>query len=481
MKNFGIYCIYVCFFMFSNVVKSQFLVESFNDRQLSVHIRGIHQAKIILTPIHTRNMPPMEKTGVKNNQKVPFVIPQEVVPGKFKMRIEYRQQPQEQMVFAETVIIINNEDVEFFVNPSFINNPDSSYFHVGEKENTVYAKLSDFIKSEREQIELLELLLINYDNQKSLFFSQAIQEYTQRRKDYNAWLQKKQQEHKALYISHFLQFEYAPEISWEGTHKEKLKVKLTNYFDGINFQDTLLLDLPEFSQMMSKYMGSWGGLIETDEDMALVYTEAGRIAIEKASKGHPKVYGWMVDYFFVGYESYNIQSGLKMLEKYIQDPNCLTSKRREILRRIEGIKTLQAGVLAPNFEIIDDKGKLFDFHKYKTNSPYKLIVFWSADCPHCDGIIKSLSEWHSKDNNSTKLDIIAISLDETETEIERWKKKKENLLNWKHMHANGGVNSKVAIDYYILSTPVVFIVDAKSNKIIDMPTSIDEIKKIIGG
>jgi len=45
-----------------------------------------------------------------------------------------------------------------------------------------------------------------------------------------------------------------------------------------------------------------------------IFTLAGKTAIEKARTGHPMVYGWMVDYFFKGYESFNITKGIEMLQ-----------------------------------------------------------------------------------------------------------------------------------------------------------------------
>jgi hypothetical protein len=48
----------------------------------------------------------------------------------------------------------------------------------------------------------------------------------------------------------------------------------------------------------------------------------------------------MVDYFYKGFESNNIPDGTKVLKPYLNDPNCLTSKRMEIERRLKGIETL---------------------------------------------------------------------------------------------------------------------------------------------
>ena len=94
------------------------------------------------------------------------------------------------------------------------------------------------------------------------------------------------------------------------------------------------------NEFMNGYMGLFGLRATTVELRDSLFTEAGRLACEMASAGHPKVYGWMADYFFNGYETYNITAGLKMLEQHISNPRCMTSKKQEIARRLEGIKKL---------------------------------------------------------------------------------------------------------------------------------------------
>ena len=73
-----------------------------------------------------------------------------------------------------------------------------------------------------------------------------------------------------------------------------------------------------------------------------------------------------------------------------------------IEKRLKGIKTLTIGTLAPDF-IINTSSNLTGFenplsfktgttfHQYKTNSRYKLLLFWSADCGHCKDLVCSNS------------------------------------------------------------------------------------------
>lgn len=80
---------------------------------------------------------------------------------------------------------------------------------------------------------------------------------------------------------------------------------------------------------------------------------------------------------------------------------------------------------------------------------------------------------------SQKIKVIAISLDETETEIKSWELKTLKLEGWKHLHAPEGVRSKVAADYYVLATPVMVLLDAKTREIVASPNTVDELKKAL--
>jgi len=86
---------------------------------------------------------------------------------------------------------------------------------------------------------------------------------------------------------------------------------------------------------MDAYVNLYGSISISPEIRDSLFTLAGKQAIEKAKHGNPKVYGLMVDYFYSGYESTNITMGLKMLEPYINVPNCLTLKKQVIEKRLK--------------------------------------------------------------------------------------------------------------------------------------------------
>ena len=154
---------------------------------------------------------------------------------------------------------------------------------------------------------------------------------------------------------------------------------------------------------MDSYVNLYGQLCTTTDLRDSLFPLAGKTAIEKAQQGHPLVYGWMVDYFYRGYETNGITAGMKILEPYLNDSTCLTSKRQEIARRLKGIEALVAGSIAPNIIMMDANGNLFELNKLETQCKYIVILFWSAGCSHCMETINVLYPWQQQSEVQKKM------------------------------------------------------------------------------
>ena len=264
---------------------------------------------------------------------------------------------------------------------------------------------------------------------------------------------------------------------FSGEEKERLGEILKNYFEGINFSDPLIIRSRELSKFMDVYMGLYGMQATTLELRDSLFTQAGKVACEKASQGDPKVYGWMVDYFYTGYETYDIKSGMAMLQEHINNPNCLTTKKQQILQRLAGSAKLVPGARAPDFVISDYQGNNFQFHQWQPKAQRKLLLFWTTSCRDCLVLVDQLRQWYKQPANKKKLEIVAINLDETSADVEKWKTAITDLAGWKHAQAEQGVNSPVARQYAILSTPVMLLIESRSNLIVSVPGSFEQLVK----
>jgi thioredoxin-related protein len=453
-----------------------------DERLLTINLQEVFSAKISLKPfVGVKAMTPIaEVSSVKAGETTAFKIPAKYLPGEFLLRIDYRAKEAGYPRPAEKSIFINKENIELSVNPLHIHDSEYTKFNQGETENTAY---SAFIKENIEKrmpIESLRQFLLSYDRQKSKLYTHAVKEFKERRQEYNTWLGNQTKKHSKLYVSNLFQFQYIPAIEWPSSLKEGPKQLLKNYFKGIDFSNPLIIRSRELTMFMDDYMRLYGTLATTGELRNSLFTEAGRIACEKASKGDPKVYGWMADYFYNGYETYNIKDGMVMLGEHIKNPNCLATKKEEIIERLEGMARLTPGALSPDFVSIDKEGNDFEFHKWKANAQYKLLLFSLTGCGPCKRLKKELTQWHDDPKNKEKLDIIVVYLNKTKTEAERQKTAAALPPDWKYTYVKKGLTSSAAKAYAVSGVPAMFLIDSKNNTIVSAPDNFDQLIKKLG-
>jgi hypothetical protein len=447
------------------------------DVSVTIHLRGVNRSKISLlgrsdsqvfkSIAEVQNVSDMETTRIS--------VSKVHLPGEFVLRFDYKEKETSTPYPSEKYIFINDQDLELWVNPLYSNSKDSTWFQQNERENAAFKRFSEENGKRKIKLGLLQNFLMNYDDTKSEFYQQGIREYEMRRKSYNQWLSECIQNDKALFVSNLYLFEYVPEISWTGTETDRIKSLIIHYFDGMDLNSPLLIKVSELNKWMDSYVNLYGELSTTVALRDSLLPEAGITAIEKAKKGNPMVYGWMVDYFYRGFESNGITAGMKILEPYINDPNCLTSKKLEIARRLEGMKTLLPGTKAPDITMKDLEGNLFNLYSFETQGKYILVLFWAAGCSHCVETVDKLYPWQQQKEMLQNITVLAISLDESESEIKLWEHKKTELKAWMHLGDPLGVRSKVASDYYVLSTPVMILLDAKTKNIIAIPNTPEEL------
>ncbi|MHC1777342.1 MAG: TlpA family protein disulfide reductase [Lentimicrobium sp.] len=441
------------------------------SKNITIHLRGVSEAKISLMPMSGSKQfkTVAELKSVKNGETASLPIPAEYIPGEFVIRFDYKEKVESTPYPSEKHILIGKEPVELWVHPMFANNPDSTWFSKDEKENAAFVLFSKENSFQKQKIGLLQQFLMEYDIPDSEFYQQGIQEYEKRREAYNQWLDQKVQEDAALFASSLYRFSYLPQILFEGDEKARMLSLIAHYFDGIDFSDPVIIKTAQMNEWMNSYVNLHGQMATTVALRDSLIPAAARSAIEKAKSGDPLVYGWMVDYFYRGFETNDMPQGMKVLEPYLNDPACLTTKRMEIERRLKGMETLKPGIIAPDFTLIDRNKNSFTLSTFLPEEKFILILFWSADCSHCKETIDAVYPWSQQAEIMQKLTVIAVSLDETETEVAAWGKKSAELNGWKHLRAMEGINSKVANDYFILATPVMILIDAGTRKISAMP------------
>jgi len=453
--------------------------QAITPRCISINLQRVFSAKVSLIPVKgLKTIDPLyEISDMKEGETITIQIPPQYLPGEFILKIDYRVNESDYPYPVERSIFVDKEDIQLSVNPFYGNSSDNIKFNSDEKENTVYYTFLKENDIKRGPIEVLKQFLLNYDCADSKLYAQAAKEFQDRKLAYNKWLKHQEKSYNHLYVSRLFQFQYIPTVIWSGDLDEQINQLLKNYFEGIDFKDGTIIHFSQLTRLMDSYMRLYEIKVSDARPLKTLFVEAGRIACEKAAQGDPKVYGWMVDYFYRGYETYHIDEGMVMLRQHIDNPNCLTSKKQQINKRLQGLAKLVPGALSPNFLGKDDKGNDFQFHAWKGSAPYKLLLFWSVSCESCRMLVTRLREWDFEVLNKDKVDVIAINLDETEIGGREWAEEIVNLSNWKHMRFSQGINSVIANDYAVLSTPEMFVIDSESNIIVFVPEDFEQLIK----
>jgi thioredoxin-related protein len=461
-----------------NVMAPFTLSSQSQDKEIIVHLLRAYDSKISLLYLSGINNPKFinDRNDVKQGASITFVVPKGYLPGEFVLRFDYRKGKESSQVSSEKNIFLSNQDLELWVNPSYCKNSDSTLFQPGERENSAFVCFMKENNRKKEKLGVLQKFLVNYDDTATLFYRTGTEEYERKRASFNEWIDSCLNRDRALFVSCTYRFQYLPIGIWHNTPKEKLFSIIYHYFDGIDFNDSNIIKTLEFNDWMNHYVNLSIKLAATPELMDSTLSFSARNAIEKARYGRPQVYGGMVDYFYRGFEMNNIPQGMKVLEPYLNDPECLTSKRMEIKRRLKGMETMAIGSKAPEIILNDADSILFELSKFEPSSKYILLLFWSAECSHCTETINVLYPWIMQPGIHEKISVVAISLDETGTEVKAWNEKMKSLIGWKHIRAADGIKSKVANDYYVLATPVMFMLAAKTKEIISLPVSVDQLK-----
>ncbi len=451
------------------------------DISVKIHLRGVSETKISLLPLSGPKQfkSILEVPGVKNGETTTLKIPEEFLPGEFVVRFDYKEKPESTPYPSEKFILVGGQALELWVHPMYANNPDSTWFGKEEKENAAFARFSEENSLQKQKIGLLQQFLMEYDQPESEFYQQGIKEYENRREAYNQWIEAKVEEDGKLFASSLYRFSYLPPISFEGNERKRLFSLIAHYFDGIDFSDPIILKTAQMNEWMNGYVNLHGQMATSIALRDSLIPAAAYKAVEKAKTGHPLVYGWLVDYFYRGFEANDIPQGMKVLEPYLNDPNCLTTKRMEIERRLRGMESLVVGTIAPDIIMNDKDNQAFQLSTYTQSGKYILLLFWSADCSHCEETLNSLYSWYQKPGNKQKLSVVGISLDESDTEIQAWEQKVPQLAGWKHLRAAEGINSKIASDYFILATPVMILLDSKTKEIKKMPSTFTQLEQFL--
>ncbi len=134
---------------------------------------------------------------------------------------------------------------------------------------------------------------------------------------------------------------------------------------------------------------------------------------------------------------------------------------RDLLSKVNALRSLSPGVEAPEIALPDVDGNVFALSSLK--GKYVLIDFWAAWCGPCRKENPNVVKLYQKYRNEN-FEILGVSLDRTK---QAWLKAiADDGLQWKHVSDLKYFNSAAADAYQITAIPQTFLIDPQGKILI---------------
>lgn len=362
--------------------------------------------------------------------------------------------------------IFFHEDVYIEIDERF--DPDSARVR-GSVENEI---LFDYLKKKVYYEMRMELLgpVVYYYPQEDPFWTEADKEFMKLENAYSEYLEKIYDDHPDRIVTRFIRFDQLEDIRPGEISPQKTEYLRRHYFDGIDLTDTLLLYSPILPGRIIDYLSLYVSPGIGKEKQEELFKQAIDSLMDFTLPGN-KVREVVVNYLVQGFQAYGMEDVLAYLvENYVLNESCVSEQREETLRkRVEGFKKLATGNIAPDFSARDLEGN--PFRLSALDYPYKVLYFWSSDCPHCSNAIPGMKRLEEEYRDRAVF--IAISVDEDEAV---WKQSvAEKEMDWINIAELKGWDGGIVNDYYIYATPTILLL-GRDLKILAKPNGVNDLE-----
>ncbi len=274
------------------------------------------------------------------------------------------------------------------------------------------------------------------------------------------------------YVYNLTNFRYENPLQYGNS--KPIKIDDPNYYNYINqiglVRESALLN-PYYAYFLDLYI----------KDKSDEYENRGLTEIELADK---YLFGKVMYYYkakrlTVATKNGQLSEALFDMKRFIDE--CPYEEYKESVKTaIRETNTLLKGMVAPHFELKDDKGRTVTLSSLRGKVIY--LDFWATWCNSC---IRQINNSDNLRNTFKNKDVVFlyVSLDYTDTEWRNYLRR--HKLPGKHVFAPGALGADIAKDYGVKKLPALFIID-KNGKIarntekdLNSMSVIDHINKLL--
>lgn len=344
-------------------------------------------------------------------------------------------------------IIFNNENIEL------ITKTDNLQYNMIIEESEENKQLYEYITADMGigyKIDILKQFLDIYPEGK--FYKTVENELNTEIKNKDKIINKIIKQNPGSFASRYIEFLREFPVPVKYNDAEKSVYIKENYWKYYKMNDLDLLYSNAYSNAVINYFK----LLRPFNEQS--YYEAVRTIMDNIFFEDPKISAFVLEYILSGFELMGFNDASSKLS-YEYGNICKDNDENNNLNlRIKSNTDLAIGKKAP-----DILAETITGHQYTLSSmtkDYTLIIFWASWCDHCAAMLPELAKsmWYF-----SNVDLVAISIDTDEDELNNFIIEKKIPSDLKIICDYQGWKSEIISDYAVFATPVMYIVDKELN------------------
>jgi len=467
-------CINISIFILSNILSVQISYSQI----LTITPRSIHSTHITLYPLFGDSaLKPIQRaTALSAGQTAIFDLSDYPTPGEYLIRYDYTTQPGVDPYPSEHQVLIGKDGLSIELNPMYAPVRDSVRFSRDRGENDAWLDFQRKSQTMRTPVASMGNWLMEEPASNDRFHRLAVKTYEQRLQRYNQWVDAQMKAQGDRFVTRLMA--YARLTSPLST-KSETAVCSSTHLDDMNLQDTLLLHTRNFFDWALACVRVAYEQTPVSANRDSVVLSTLEALLNRASDAHPKVYGAIVDQLFLQFTSIGFDPGMVVLGNHINRPTCASARKDDITRKLASMGRLRPGSSMFDINVPMKDGPSLPLSSLTKEKPLSLLLFWSAGCSHCMELIEGMISKISSPVISARLQVIAVSLDRSDADRQKWQQTIARLPDWRHSILSDGPNHPLPQAFGVLATPTMFLIDGKDFTLKGLPSTLRELQTLI--
>lgn len=241
-----------------------------------------------------------------------------------------------------------------------------------------------------------------------------------------------------------------------------------HYLDGINFNDSSILNFPAFQERLQTYQFNY--VDQSDAGQAYF--------VERLFDGrafHSIVRNELTEQLLEDFIGKSFSVALEKLLMLAYD-NCSDAATGVSKKMMESIKKLSYGSFAPELNFETSNGSPLSLQKTAQGNKLTLLVFYSTSCYHCGQLLPEVQQLYNQYHDKG-FEVYAVCINSSPGDWQAYNV--SHGYTWKNVFAKSPAYEKAVEDYVIVGTPTFVTIDGKG-KIVNRFNDVPGIAALLG-